>query len=132
MKQLLFIILILFSSKISLADSPLTSTPFWMAYEDEKEIKYAKENGLDEKVLKQLAGKKLSCDKKLAIINCFGWGSGYTETFENYLLEKRKGLTRDVFKYLKSDDESMPEENEQTKLLTTDDLVCWSILKSHG
>ena len=117
-------------SFFGLADSPLTSTPFWMAYEDVKEVKYAKENGLDKKVLKQLTGKKLSCDVKLAMINCFGWGSGYTSTFEDYLIENRKGLTREVFKYLKEESDDMPEENEQTKLLTTDDLVCWAYLRA--
>ena len=130
MRNLILVIFTVVLSNISLADSPLTSTPFWMAYEEVKEVKYAKENGLDKKVLKRLTGKKLTCDIKLAMINCFGWGSGYTKKFEDYLIENRKGLTRDVFKYLKSDGESMPEENEQTKLMTTDDLVCWAYLRA--
>jgi hypothetical protein len=112
------------------ADSPLTSTPFWQAYENDKVVKYAKEKGLNEKVLKQLTGKKLDCDVKIAMINCFGWSSGYTKKFEDYLISKRKGLTRDVFKYLKAESEDMPTENEQTQLLTTDDLVCWSYLRA--
>src|SRR5690606_9911417 len=63
-------------------------------------------------------------------INSFGWGSGYTQSFEDHLIEKRKGLTREVFKYLKNDSEDMPEENSQTELLTTDDLVCWAYLRA--
>lgn len=126
----IFIFLFVLLSNNALADSPLTSTPFWMAYEDVKEVAYAKENGLDKKVLKQLLGKKLSCDVKLAMINSFGWGSGYTATFEDYLIEKRKGLSREVFKYLKLESDDMPEDNAQTKLLTTDDLVCWSYLRA--
>ena len=129
-RKLVFIIGLLFLSNTSLADSPLTSTPFWQAYEEEKEIEYTQKNGLDKKVLKMLTGTKITCDVKLAIINSFGWESGYTETFENYLLEKREGLTRDVFKYLKSDSEDMPEETDQTLLMTTDDLVCWSYLRA--
>lgn len=112
------------------ADSPLTSTPFWQAYEDVKQVKYAKENGLDKKTLKWLTGKKLDCDVKLAMINSFGWSSEYTAKFENYLLEERKGLDREVFVYLKDDSEEMPEETEQTRLLTTDDLICWSYLRA--
>lgn len=129
LKKILFLGLLFISNSL-LADSPLTSTPFWMAYEDIKEVKYAKENGLDKKVLKALTGKKLSCDVKLAIINSFGWSSGYTETFENHLLSSRKGLERDVFKYLKSDSDEMPQETSQTLLLETDDLVCWAYLRA--
>lgn len=113
-----------------LADSPLTSTPFWQAYENDKEVKYAKENGLNEKVLKYLTSKKISCDVKIAMINSFGWSSGYTQKFEDYLLSKRKGLTKDVFKYLKKESEEMPVENDQTQLLSTDDLVCWTYLRA--
>lgn len=118
-----------FCPTITLADSPLTSTPFWQAYEDVKDVSYAKENGLDNKVLKMLTGDKVSCDVKIAIINCFGWGSGYTKTFEDHLLDKRDGLNREVFKYLKSSSDEMPQETSQTKLLTTDDLICWSYLR---
>ncbi|MBD3638756.1 MAG: hypothetical protein HUJ25_15490 [Crocinitomicaceae bacterium] len=128
-QHILFLFFV-FNALISSADSPLTDTPFWLAYEDDKNVSYARENGLDKKVLKLLTGKKLTCDVKLAIINSFGWESGYTQTFEDYLLEKRKGLDREVFKYLKSDSQEMPEETEQTELLTTDDLVCWSYLRA--
>jgi hypothetical protein len=126
------IILVVFLafSKIASADSPLTSTPFWMAYEEVKEVKYAKEKGLDKKTMKVLTNKSVSCDIKLAIINCFGWKSGYTEKFEEHLISKRKGLKRDVFKYLKSESEDMPQETKQTQLLNTDDLVCWSYLRA--
>ncbi|MCB9223071.1 MAG: hypothetical protein H6582_02745 [Crocinitomicaceae bacterium] len=130
MKRWIFSLLVLFLANNVFADSPLTSTPFWQAYENDKEVMYAKENGLNDKVLKSLLSKKTTGDVKIAIINCFGWGSGYTEKFENYLIEKRKGLTKDVFRYLKMESEDMPAENDQTKLLTTDDLVCWSYLRA--
>ncbi|UKN02925.1 hypothetical protein K6119_05275 [Paracrocinitomix mangrovi] len=117
-------------ASVSYADSPLTSTPFWQAYEDVKEVKHAKENGLDKKALKWILSDKIGCDVKLAMINSFGWESGYTQKFEDALIENREGLTKDVFKYLKSEGEDMPEETEQTRLLTTDDLVCWSYLRA--
>ena len=128
--NLLLILILLGLGKSVQADSPLTSTPFWQAYEGDKDIDYAKANGLNKKVLKQLAGTKLSCDKKIAIINSFGWESGYTAVFEDYLIEKRKGLTRDVFKYLKESGDDLPQETVQTRMLTTDDLVCWAYLRA--
>jgi hypothetical protein len=129
-KKWILICLAVTTITVAKADSPLTSTPFWQAYENVKEVKYAKENGLNSKVLKYLTGNKLTCDVKIAIINCFGWASGYTEIFEDYLIDKRKGLSRDVFKYLKKEDDEMPQENTETKLLTTDDLICWSYLRA--
>lgn len=124
------ILLFVLPSFMGKADSPLTSTPFWQAYEDVKQVQYAKENGLDKKVLKWLTSDGMTCDIKLAIINSFGWSSGYTEKFENHLLDSRKGLKREVFVYLKDLKDEMPQETAQTKLMKTDDLVCWAYLRA--
>ena len=75
------------------ADSPLTSTEFFRAYLDVKEVKYASENTLDDKLLKFLASAKANPVHKLAVINALSWGkTDYVNTFEAFLLKKRKGL----------------------------------------
>lgn len=129
--KLLFLGLFTLSSVLnSKADSPLTSTNFWKAYENVKTVNYIHENGLNSKGLKLLGSKKISSLDKIAAINSMGFAKKNTELFEAYLLSKRKGLTADVFEFLKTTTEGTPVENEQTKLLSGDDLVCWSYLQA--
>lgn len=119
---------------ISKADSPLTSTPFSNAYKDEKVVKNAIEKGMEKKTLKNLTSKKVSSLHKICIINALGWGKEmtYRNKFQDYLLSKRKGLTKDVFDYLIEVSDDPPEETAQTKLLTADDLICWGYLQALG
>ncbi|MEX1002728.1 MAG: hypothetical protein WDZ35_11490 [Crocinitomicaceae bacterium] len=115
----------------SFADSPLTSTPFYKAYLDKKIVKRAKENGLDKKVIKYLGKSKHDAALKIAAINAVGWGKeGTTKKFEESLLKKRKGLDTAVFNFLREVPEKAPVETEQTKLLTSDDLMCWTYLQA--
>lgn len=116
-----------------LADSPLTSTHFAKAYENDKMVISAKADGMNNKVLKFLGKEKKPAVKKLAIINQLGWGNkSYVTDFENYLLEKRKGLKPEVFEYLRAFLEEIPAENKQTNLLTAEDLMCWAYFQALG
>ena len=129
----IFLIFTLLSCIISHADSPLTSTPFHTAYSDVKEVKYALANGLDNKLLKFLGNKKAPIIHKIAVINALSWGEkDFVGKFENYLLKKRKGIKPEVFTQLRTIANSTPEETEQTKLLTADDLTCWVYLQVLG
>jgi len=132
MKKLV-IILLLFITFNAIADSPLTSTPFHTAYSSVKEVQYALDNGLDKKMLKFLGSSKKSVIHKIAIINALSWGNKeLVGEFESYLLSKRKGLKQEVFEYLKTVSNETPQENEQTKLLSADDLICWAYLQTMG
>lgn len=118
----------------ALADSPLTSTDFHRAYLEIDEVKYASEHSLDDKLLKFLAKPDGNSVHKLAAINALSWGkTDYVSAFEKYLLKKRKGLKKEVFDYLRiTENAQTPEENEQTRLLSADDLMCWAYLQSMG
>lgn len=111
---------------VTKADSPLTSTDFWVVYKNVKEVNYVSENGLDGKALKFLCGKKGSSLNKMAAINSLGFAHKSTAALETYLLSKRKGLKPEVFEFLKAESVEVPTENEQTALLSGDDLMCWA------
>ena len=135
MKKSLYLLLLTFGLTLSaLADSPLTSTEFFRAYLDVKEVKYATENPLDKKLLDFLGSPKANPVHKLAVINALSWGkTDYVTTFENYLLKKRKGLKKEVFDYMRiTENSETPQETEQTRLLTADDLMCWAYLQTMG
>jgi hypothetical protein len=132
LKQILLIVIVFFTVS-SYADSPLTSTPFYKAYSEVKEVKYALEKGLDNKMLKFLGSNKANIVTKIAVINALSWGNeDLVGKFEAYLLKKRKGLTSAVFDQLRIVANSKPEETDQTKLLTADDLICWVYLQVMG
>ena len=114
-----------------LADSPLTSTPFYKAYADEKIVQKAEENGLHKKVLKFLVNEKKDPVLKIAAINAISWGKeGTTKQFEQYMLKKNKELKTEVFDSLRVVPEDAPSETELTKLLTADELMCWTYLQA--
>ncbi len=125
---------ILFIGIISLhADSPLTSTPFSNVYMDVAEVKYASTNSLDTKLLDFLFSPKSDPVYKIAVINALSWGkTDYVTLFEDHLLKNVKGLKKDVFSYLRTVSDDKPEENDQTKLLSADDLMCWAYLQTMG
>ena len=133
MKTIILSIYLLCVSLFALADSPLTSTSFYSAYQDLKQVEYAIENGMDKKVVKILGSKKTDIVTKIAIINAMSWGDTTSVVkFEEYLLKKRKGLKPEVFTYLIEHSDDTPQENSQTLLLTADDLACWAYLQSMG
>ncbi|MGV3631479.1 MAG: hypothetical protein ACO1O6_09735 [Bacteroidota bacterium] len=135
MKKLSCFFFLLFAHATTvLADSPLTSTEFYKAYLEVKEVKYAAENPLDDKLLTFLASSKSSSVHKLAVINALSWGkTDYVKTFEEFLLKKRRGLKKEVFDYLRlTENNETPQETDQTKLLNADDLMCWAYLQAMG
>jgi hypothetical protein len=76
MLKILFTVVIfsLLFSKLTYADSPLTSTPFYEAYLDYEIVKKANESGvMDEEFANFLHSKKNPIDVKAAVINALGW-----------------------------------------------------------
>ena len=64
-KHIIGLLLFLLLTIPALADSPLTSTPFYKAYSDEKIVQKAAEEGLNKKVLKFLVNEKKDQRKNL-------------------------------------------------------------------
>lgn len=92
MRRYLALVLLLFTAYNSLADSPITSTTFYTAYEKHKMVKYAlKAKKVDKKIAKFLTSKKAKLAEKAAVINAISWdinGQKNAETFMNYIKEK--------------------------------------------
>lgn len=133
MKKILILLLLSLSIQFAHADSPLTSTPFYTVYKSHKMVAYSEGKTLDKKILKFLGKAKTDIVLKIAVINALGWGNADNVTlFENYLLDKRKGLDSTVFEYLRTVSNAEPEETDQTRLLSVDDLACWSYLNAMG
>jgi hypothetical protein len=88
---ILFLALIV-SPFLSKADSPLTSTPFADAYQDQKMVKYAASTGkVDKKIAKYLMNPSKPVDVKAAIANAIGWdteGKNNSKIFLQYLINK--------------------------------------------
>lgn len=128
---ILFFLATFFSLEVK-ADSPLTSTPFYTAYPNQAMVKIATEAGLSKKVLKYLDGKAEFVDK-LIVLNALGWGNTENiKTYEAFLLKKYKKLKPSVFDYLKESSEDAPVENEQTKILSADELSTWAYILTMG
>ena len=133
MKSIFILAISFFFINLSvLADSPLTSTPFYTAYNHIEAVKYAEKNGLDKKTLKFL-DSNVPSDQKLAVVNALSWGdTSNIKIYEAYLLKKRKGLKVEVFEYLSTVQEEAPVETDLTKKLSGDDLMLWAYMKAMG
>jgi hypothetical protein len=84
--------LLCFSTQPALADSPITSTPFADAYQDDDLIRTARETGiLDLKMAEYLSSPSTPIDRKAALINALSWKyeGKYNATLYRYFL----GLT---------------------------------------
>ena len=131
-KFVLFTLSLVLTAQLAIADSPLTSTPFSDAYATNKYVKMTNENGYFKKTEKALGNKKVSSLDKLLMINARGFAQKDQVKFEAYLVSKRKGLTTKVFDYLKTVSDDVPVENDETKLLSADDLMCWAYMQGNG
>ncbi len=96
MKRILFsfILAAIFPFHFILADSPLTSTPFWEAYKTEQIIAEAMQASgtLTTGLADFLVSKKHKIDVKMAVINCLSWdfnGKSNSDFFLKYLIDKR-------------------------------------------
>lgn len=69
----------------ALADSPLTSTDFAVAYQDINLVEHTAKHGLDERVLKALSDPKVPQDVRAAIVNQIGWSNEPQQNATLYL-----------------------------------------------
>jgi hypothetical protein len=129
-KFFLLTLSLILSAQFALADSPLTSTPFSNAYKTNKYVMLANESGYFKKTEKALGSKKVSSLDKLLMVNAIGWKNKSVGSFEAYLVSKRKGVSTKVFDYLKTVSDDVPAENDETKLLSADDLMCWAYFQA--
>jgi hypothetical protein len=83
------------------ADSPITSTPFYKAYEKNKMVKYAASKGvIDKKIAKFLLSDKKNIDQKAAVINALSWdidGKSNTPVLISYVETKYKKEAEKIY-----------------------------------
>jgi hypothetical protein len=124
MKRLAFILISFLIVSVTYADSPLTSTNFYYAYEDVLLVKQAKEakGKLSKEMLTYLAEDGNKLDVKLAIINAVGWnvnGLSNSKKFLTYVMNKKKYKVEFVG----------PETTFKWNA-TADELICYAYLKA--
>ncbi len=100
--------LLFFTFSLAYADSPVTSVEFGQAYVDAGRItekEYADRNAL----IKNLADPKISCGKKIALINLYGWdeeckcASSYLDAIKmtkDSIVEKGNAEQLAIYSYL--------------------------------
>ncbi|KAF5032759.1 hypothetical protein DSECCO2_613820 [anaerobic digester metagenome] len=100
MKIILTFIILFFSAVTVFADSPLTSTMFYKAYEGSPKVQEALDcNGvLSDDLMKFLNSKKNGIALKVAVINAIGWnfeGQGNYARYNDFLGNKKgKGVLK--------------------------------------
>ena len=117
MKKLVLVLISLLIFNTTYADSPLTNTDFYYAYQDVLLVKKARQakGELTKEMLSYLANSNNKLDVKLAIINAIGWnhkGVNNSERFKQYL--------NTIKKY----------GNALKIKATADELICYAYLKS--
>ena len=106
---LLLLLALLLSQKLH-ADSPITSTPFSLAYSDYQIIMNASEaNGvLNDQLIEYILRDDVAVDIKMAVINKLSWdieGKNNSKLFLNYLIENSLYKNEKQFRSLASGDE---------------------------
>jgi hypothetical protein len=99
--SLLLLLAILWNSNPLKADSPLTSTNIYEAYDELLIIDVALEakGNINQEIMIYLTGSQ-SIDSKMALINALGWnidGQNNAETFLDFLQKKKKYKNRADF-----------------------------------
>ena len=117
MKKLVLVLISLLIFNTTYADSPLTNTDFYYAYQDVLLVKKARQakGELTNDMLSYLANSNNKLDVKLAIINAIGWnhkGVNNSEKFKQYLNTTKK------------------YGNALKIKATADELICYAYLKS--
>lgn len=90
-KLILLAIVLIFFTKITFADSPLTSTPFSEAYDDLQIISIARLGVMNENIAVYLHSESNTIDKKAAVINALGWdvdGNNNAQLYCNIIYQK--------------------------------------------
>ncbi|PLW94157.1 MAG: hypothetical protein C0592_03975 [Marinilabiliales bacterium] len=98
MKKLLIPLVLVFAFSIAKADSPLTSTDFYLAYMDNEMVLAAQSaNGLITDEIMEFLWKKNPVDEKMAVINALGWTfegqsnySKYREYLDKHGMKKKQ------------------------------------------
>ncbi len=92
MKQIFLTLVLSFSLLAAMADSPLTSTPFYTAYEGVPAVTAAvSANGELNATLMDFLSSKNPIAQKMAVINAIGWafeGHNNYERYKSYLGDK--------------------------------------------
>jgi hypothetical protein len=99
----LMVTTLLATCQTAFADSPLTSTDFSKAYQNEKIVILASETQglLTDALMDYLASEKTPVDIKMAIINQLGWepeNRNNSQTFLNYLKKSRGYMDKADFR----------------------------------
>lgn len=86
-KIFVFLVICLLCSMSALADSPLTSTPFYKAYLDVPAVKEAQRNPgeMTDNIKAFLFNDNNPLDQRIAVINAVGWDYEGLPTFSDYL-----------------------------------------------
>lgn len=133
------------------ADSPITSTNFYVAYTDNKLIEKAAESDglLTKEYCKYLYNKKNDIASRLALINALSWdfeGKSNFQIYLDYLINKKKKITATTYRikcnanqliclaYLKAMDDyfDVDEALELAELAIYKDKNSYSIHIIHG
>jgi len=93
----------IFAVQFLMADSPITSTPFWEVFKSEKIIRTTVHTSglLTPELADFLISDKNEISIKMAVINCLSWdinGKTNSEYFLNYLIDKKIYLNKKEFK----------------------------------
>ena len=79
------IILVFFLQNFTKADSPITSTDIYKAYNEVDMVKYARKTGkMNEEIANYLHSKDVKIDTKAAVINSIGWSIDGTKNAKSY------------------------------------------------
>ncbi len=135
MKQILTAMCVCLITQTSLADSPLTSTSFYKAYESETIVQEALTNKLSRKVIQYLNGDH-PIDVKIAAINAISWGNKeVVKAYEMSLKAEYKSLPKAYFDTLKtyfSQAGFLENAGNTPSQLSDDQLICWAYLQGMG
>jgi hypothetical protein len=128
-KIILIACTLILTLNIAKADSPLTSTEFYKAYQDIPEVQEAiKAQGrLTPQLLKYLSDTSQRLEYKLAVINALGWekcSKQDAQLFRDYVLEQRFGNEfRQIMMH-------RLDAIEKFRSGRADDLICYSYMSA--
>ena len=115
----LFFLSMLFSANLLLADSPITSTPFWEAYQTLPMVKEAQlaKGKITKKIIRYISSNDVPMAEKLCTINALGW--------------QQQGNNADIFqKYLFSI-YKVKNGFDLLQKISAEDLICLAYLKAN-
>jgi len=124
MKNLILLLTTLSLSFSVFADSPVTSTKFHTAYQNEQIVQQAiqSHNKLSDNLMSYIAKPSNPLEIKLAVINAIGWninGTKNSNAFLKFVIQNKKDI--------KQSDLNLTTFKS---IATADELVCYAYLKS--